>query len=258
MSILQPSDISAYLGPTATNTALIAILQGQVERLIKNYVGYEVEQNTWTEYQPFYRSTFPIDPLVEGYEMWAGKAVPVQRFADDRRVVQLNQLPVRSIISIYENPMAWASGVPPQYPPDSFLDPTNWQPDFESFDTGTLLGISWTGFVYRVSGIWQNVERSIQVTYTAGFTQGELSTTYSDFKLAALVAMQTWYNQVMANQLNPVTGAVGGAVVSEGLDGWSISYDASSAARNSGYLHTLPQTSLRILEDRVRYSKFMS
>jgi hypothetical protein len=171
----------------------------------------------------------------------------------DRRILQLRQIPVRyPIVSVFEYADAWT--VPGGFWPANtqLVDGTDYQLDQRDAT------FSWTGHLLRRTGTWATfLERSVKVTYTAGFTPAELSATFPKVRLATIHAIIKSFNELKAQQPDNVSrgGGVGG-IVSEGIENWNASYGASVDA-NFNLVQDLPLSCKRMLADYVRYTKFV-
>lgn len=239
--------------------ALINLYWPLAEKLVKKFLGYDPQQKVYDEFYPEVYGTPVAETLVDGYEGSAGKVVPIDRYRDSGRILQLRALPVRSVQFVWENPDAWQT-FPPAWPDEAKLtEGGDFVPDYResSLSAPGSGDVSWTGFLVRRSGVWYVGERSIRVQYTAGFTAAELLSDYPEFQIAVVTSAQFWIAQTLAQRVNPVTGSVGGAITGESLRGWSISYDASTAALNQGLQMELPVGACRLLEDYVRIGKYL-
>jgi hypothetical protein len=178
--------------------------------------------------------------------------MPVEYEWLDKRYLPLRNVPVRSITNIYENSAAWNT-----YPPD-FSAPylltagAEYQPDER------YAGFSRTGLVIRRFGIWCSVDRAIRVQYSAGFTEQELATQYTEFKEAINIAAVAWFTGWKNTRPNPITGAGGGAVTSESLSGWSQSYAASVAEATAPLCRSLPPTAVQQVEQWMNIGAFVA
>jgi hypothetical protein len=244
---------------SAPDLDLLQSIIPKAERLVKKYVGYNIEYNAnIVDYYPLTTYGAPQDPLITGWELQGGRATPIERFADERRILTTYQLPIRSVTSIYEDPAAWINGPPPVFA--SKLVPQDYQVDFQTYDPVAQMGIAWSGFIIRMSGIWLNWARSIQVTYAAGLTPAELDPitgTYPEFAMAILTAVQVWYGAVKAHQVKQATGREPGALNSESIGGYSASFNSDDIGLNYAYMNALPQISMKILEGWVRETLFI-
>lgn len=248
------SEILTALGLASSATpqdlALANLVHRKAERAVKKYLGYDVEQATYSEYYPEQNFQAPQALLIAGYELAGGRATPVEWFADDRRILQLRQLPVRSVSAVYEDTGAWLNGFPPSF--QTLLNNGDYMID----DPGDAA--AWSGMLFRLSGVWTNRERCVKVVYTAGLTAQELGQKFTEFRDAVVETAAVWFNAMKSMRPNPVTGNQGGAVTNESIDGVSWAYHPEVQARLMGFMHQLPPSAASLLEDRVRYSKYLS
>lgn len=193
----------------------------------------------------------------------SGRAVPIERFRSDNRLIQLRQLPVRTVQTMFEDPGAFdnAVGSVPVFAPGTQLFEGK---DFmvDVFELGVpgvtgSLPVCISGFVFRRTGVFSQVERSVQVTYTAGWTSAEIQLRYPQFKKAVRDTVVKFFNEYKFQRPNVLTGVGGGAVVAEAISGYSVSVDAESQRNNYGLITVLPPSVMRLLEEDLRYSKFI-
>lgn len=209
MSITTQNDCAAYLSANGARLpqAILNLIDGlrlQAENLVKEHVGYEIEQATYTEFHPvaFLNTRQDGDIFSQGFDFQGGTVVPRQTFPMQRRELSLLQLPVRSIQSIYDNPSAY--NTPGGYwDASSLLPPNTYYIDFDD-----SRNICMSGIVYRYVGSWGVEPRTIQVNYTAGFTANELATRYTGFAMAVKVAVA----QAIANAYNRARAAMTGVI----------------------------------------------
>jgi hypothetical protein len=261
MSLVTRGELLTALGSAATisdsDLGLLIQIQIHVERLIKKFVGYHIEQRVYTnEFHPSRGLFNTSDPLVDGaWEMSGGRAMPLERYASDRRLLQLRELPVRSIQAVYENVAAWDTS-PPQWSVGNLLqEGPDFQVDYEQDK------LSWSGFVIRRTGVWTASDRAIRVDYTAGLTSQELNGAtgteydYPEFKKATIDAVQIQFNTTKLQRFNLRTGQAPGVVSSFGIKDFRIAYRPTTLY---DFENELPLVCKRMLEERVRQSKFIS
>jgi hypothetical protein len=258
---------SLGLSTTATDSdiALINLFQGPVERLVKEFVGFEIEYGTFVEYFPDRGLFTPLDMLIEGYEGASGRAVPIERFRSDNRLIQLNNLPVRTVNTVYEDPGAWdmaVAGVPSYASTSQLFEGTDWMLDIKRA-AGAQGNLTYTyplctsGFIFRRTGVWSNVERAVKISYNAGYTAAEIQTIFPMAKLAVLHDVGRHFNQAKFQRPNRFTGAGGGAVTSESIGGYNVSADPQTQAQNFGLVQALSPAAMKYLEKYQRYSQFI-
>lgn len=83
-------------------------------------------------------------------------------------------------------------------------------------------GISWTGQLLRVSGVWSSTRRTIKVTYTAGLTALEIDSHMPGLKLAVLKAITGAYlTESLKSRSLTAFGLPGGLTIKD----FSVSLD---------------------------------
>src|SRR5262245_62104261 len=100
--IISPQDIWTVFGTTAAaldplDNRLIQWLHPKVERAVKDFVGYDIEQNVFTEFLPEKDMFLPGDPLIEGYEGSPQGAIPTLRYGQSQDALMPGQVPIRQI-----------------------------------------------------------------------------------------------------------------------------------------------------------------
>jgi hypothetical protein len=234
--LIVPADtIQGALGLPAMN-ALATMAQTWAERLVKKHVGYEVESGTYSQFYPTNIPPQVWDALIDPQQwgLW-------QEFSPGFDRLYLEQIPVRSITAVYENPdQVWTS--------DYLTDPSQYRLD------QSTAGTCESGALLRVYGAWDYVHPSgIRVDYTAGWTPDELSDIASDFQLAVTYTTLKIYNELVMNQAATITFGVG-AVNREEMDDTRIYYDR--AGQNFGMLQALPQAAREMIASRVRMGRY--
>lgn len=258
MSIATVSEIRSWLGISTTFTAddtfVLTILSAAIDRLFADFLGYSISQATRTEYYPPRVNLNQRDGLVDGYERsGSGKVIPMDRYRNERRIIQLRHLPVRSITAVAENPDAWLSD-PPDFDSQYLLTSGS---DY-MLDQQTD-GLSTTGFLVRNTGPWSSAERCVRVTYVGGYDSGELGDLYSQLKYAFLTQVQVSYNAVRIHRIGGISqlGGMPGILASESLGDWSASYDTATNAKLYGLQNKLAPSVQQVLEPYINYSAFV-
>ena len=267
MALTSTDEVLTFMGmPTASErrtveTALADLLTPIACNLVKEYVGYEIEFNTFVEYHPESSVSVAEDELVDGWEVIGGRVVPRgPRGQRARAIIQLTNLPVRQIDSVYEAPNSW-DNYPPTWAAGTLLtEGQHYRVDYdnESFPgvDSTYTRMSKTGFLISRVGIWTPVSRSVKVTYKAGYTADELATTgrFSRFKLAAITAA-TFY--IKEAKLNAIRGGNTGLLTAKAIDGFSQTWAPPAAMSIYGLTYDLPPSARKLLERDVRMSKYI-
>lgn len=262
MAIVTSDEISAYaavngLALTAANLTWITTFQPAVEAAVRRFLGFNPASATYTEYHPVSQpNSVESDPLVQGYEVVGGQAYPYRLGDPSRSILALKNLPVRSIASVYENPAAWTTGAADGYFPSGTLIPaTNYHLDLESYGTSA---VCWTGHLLRNVGTWSAAQRSIKVTYVAGFSGEEIDSLFPEMKLAVCMTL-CWHllNAVaLANMRQQ-----GGPVASVAIEDFNVSFMSPVAyglKLGGSASNRLPPTAAALLEPYVRMTQFIA
>lgn len=211
MSIVSNNDVRNYVSACgqaipAALAGLITLARTSAERGLKEFVGYSPERQTVVEYLPHGVGNVRSDGDASsgGFEMSPGGMVISRGLRQGRRDLVLGQLPVLSLTSVYDNPVAWntAGG---DWPASSLLSAGTYY-----LDLPTASGLCWSGLVYRNVGTWATVARSIKVTYESGLTTAQLAEDgeYSNFRLAVLTAAASALGKILARGRVALTGHV--------------------------------------------------
>lgn len=219
MSIVSEAEIITRLGlgdtATEADVARVTMLHRLVEAAIKEAVGYSIEQATHIEFLPAtdtggYGAHYEMERIGDRIVSF-GSGIPT---------LQLSELPVRSITSIYEDPGAYGGQASGAFGSSTLL--TAGSDYYLDIDRA---GICRSGIVRRMGGSWSNVPRSIKVTYVAGYSTSELDGLASalpvnaeHFKLAVLEAIKDNYEAFDASS----------AIKSESLKDYSVTYGDAS------------------------------
>ena len=220
--IASTAEILTYLGktsPTDFDVALVSMLQPLVEFDIKTYLGYDPEQSTYTEYIPAGECYRYFDTSLATFDIIGNNRIG--SWAIDHSKIQVRNVPLRSVISVYEDPGAFAGDAPGSFSSGTLLtEGTHFYVDWDE------PGISRSGMLVKV-GAWPMVARSVKVTYVGGYTADELngkasySVNASPIKFAILVQIAKEYSAALGS----VTQGGAGAVTSISLDDYSVAYD---------------------------------
>lgn len=244
--------------------ALADIVAPLADRLVKKYVGHDVEQATRTEYLPLI-STRPSlsqgvvdEDDVLAYEGSPQGARPIrQGRGNSRDTLMLDLLPVRSITSVNEYPAAWLN---PDYPAGDWPAASalaagrDWHADWDGTDSA---GVRWckSGFLFRVGGIWSLQARSVRVIYVGGYSADELADTYSEFRTAALITGMKLFAEFKALSPAAKMGNTG-IKVAESMDDYSVTY-APPGRLPSILMEDLPGGAKMLLEGHRRMGQFI-
>lgn len=164
---------------TEQERAVLTAIHPRVEASVKAFLGYDPEQSAWTEYYPRHDNAGGLD--VGGvWDVNASHTRAVwERFSSASDTLQLRNLPVRTISSLYVDTsgrFGKGSGAFPAA--TAYTEGTDFWGEYEA------QYFCASGLLYSY-GSWPIEPGSIKVTYTAGYSRLELagrstSTTSSD------------------------------------------------------------------------------
>lgn len=272
MGLVSSADVLTFMQATgdATATGLVNLLLPFSERMCRRFVGYQIEQNTFTEYHPFesinpsmHNGDFIEDEVVR-WEGSSNGAIPIRYTRNSGKdAIALKNIPVRSIVSIHDDPLAWERATDGERFPVSTLlqQGRDYIVDWDGTDEEGN-NISQTGFVYRTSGIWSTRERVVKVVYVGGFSSGELASAerkigydqVQDFRLAVIMTCTKF---VTDSKLNRYANTGTGIIASESHDNYSISFASPGVGPDINLTFAMPEGAMKILEGLIRYSNFL-
>lgn len=191
--IVSEADIRLFVGLegeiTSAERGHVQRAHTHAEGLVKSYLGYDPEQRRHIEFYP--RAT-PVGGMAYQYpdfDEWTSNGVSARPLSMGGHypvgeTLQLQNIPVRSVTELYDDPGANFG----QATRTTFDGSFDYSFQSEGFDSNSLLtlgddyfldleevGISWTGLVYRKNGTWGTEVGSVAVNYVAGFSAAELS-----------------------------------------------------------------------------------
>lgn len=263
-AITTDSEVLAYIQIndkclTPSMRALVTRIRQRAENMVREYVGYEVTQATYTELFPSKTLSIRVegDNTAAGFELMAGMAVPRTTFPTNRRELVLSQLPVRDILSVYDNSAAYntAEG---DWPATSLL-PTN----AYYLDRDYVGEPVWSGILYRNVGSWATAQRSIKIEYTAGLTAAELNPVtgrYTEFVHAVQVTCAKLLADIAARSNMARTGQ--GPLSSVSVEDFAASFAGQNMAMIGAFLGTgvgssaMPTEAMQVLAHRVNPAKY--
>lgn len=258
MSICTDEDVVKYFGaggrpfPPAL-APLITTVRNSAENLIKDFVGYNVEFAQYTEYHPAKKlnQRFDGDETSQGFDLIGGTVLPRATFPTARRELVLFQLPVRSIVSIYDNPAAYNLS-PPSWPASSLLPANAYFIDSDYVDEITGYAMCMSGIIYRNVGSWGVFPRTVKITYNAGFTADELATRYTMF---AEAVKQTCAYAFLSQVAHSKAVGQGGLMSAVSIEDFSVTFAKMSEGvigsllGNGVTCASIPATACQLLRD---------
>ena len=188
-------------------------LAPNAEIAVKEYLGYDVEQATYTEYYPITDQRVPSASLDTVYA-WNDSydANMTTLIMDPISEIFVKQYPLRSIASIYQNPAAWITDpVNGDWSSQWLVAPgTGWTVDWDEPGPVPQPGPS------AVAAAGPHRADRCRSTYTAGFTQPELQTVrWAAFKEACMETVKVWYLSESSLRATPTAGGSFGYITSE-------------------------------------------
>ena len=195
--ITTSTDIQTYLN-LASMTALATQVQALAEQHVKDFLGWgEVEQQTWVEYYPREQGTTNTnDPH---YVVASNHQRAIARLYFAENIIQLQQLPVRSVTEVREDATGYFGQVANSFDSNTILQQGS--DYFLKVEDPAIYGgqpISWSGHLVRRAFWFPGTVGSVMVTYIAGFTATELSGRWQVFKTAVLETAADLYLRAKA------------------------------------------------------------
>jgi DNA-binding transcriptional ArsR family regulator len=175
------------LGSTITDAdrALLTTIKIRIEAEVRRFVGHNIVQPT-TPYVEFLPGRPGNIESVEMYEVQGNQLVShiSTQYGD---VLQLSQMWLRSITSIYEDRGAYGGQKAGDFAAGTLLTLgthywVNYDRDAADPELNGTQSLAAAGQVIRVGASWSRVPRTIKVTYVAGLTAAELDGAWSDIK----------------------------------------------------------------------------
>ena len=246
MSILVSNDVLDWLGKrecaTATERAQIATLIPLAEGALEQYLGFVVEQATYTHYLPETDEGF--DAAEGGLDVVNGRVVIE---ADNGlAMLVLPQRPVRSVTSVIEDQGSRGGQGSGDFGNASMTQGTDYYLD------NTTSGVSWTGALMRVAGAWPTRRRTVKVVYVSGFTANELTagtilgpderSSIRNLKYAAIITAAAAVLEAQRHQ----SGLGAGPVIMERLADYQVQY-AESYIKHMAMQSALPPKAMELV-----------
>lgn len=251
MAIVTPAEVLESLQidgstiPTAGNTWIVRSI-ARVQDLVEDFLKWKVEQATYTEYYPNnqQQSLVSGDELISGWDLIGSTVVGRERGDLSHAALPLKRVPVRSITSVYENVAAWDTDGG-SWTSSHLLAATSYYLDLDES------GYSYSGILYKNTGVWCRKPRTIKVTYVAGFTAGEIESQFPKIKMAMCMAVGAWYVETMAMSK---AAQAGGPLASVGIKDFNVSFQGIGAMMAMG---ELPPGVKAMLSDHINFNGLM-
>jgi hypothetical protein len=262
MALVSPTERNAWFQAapgvvlTATQIAFLDLIQPWVERVIYSVIGYTLEAGTATEFlPPSGGQKPPIEFGIDiGWDLVGGVAMPRSRMDPANSLLALSYLPVRSITSVYENISAWVQGDSNgTWPSSSLLPASAYRLDYSE------AGLCSTGLLLRTVGTWTTVPRCVKVTYSYGYSGGEIAGTgLGEVKLALLEGLGWWWGKALQRS-NAIKSNMQTAL-SLTIRDFSVTLGSpdmmSGADKGAWALNMLGPTTLQMLMKRVNLAQY--
>jgi hypothetical protein len=262
MTILQQSDVTSVVnrlgGASVVSSADQDLINTDLwpgaEVAIKEYLGYDVEQASYTEYYPIQDGRYP-EAALDARNWQDNYGAGVQHLvAQPISEIFVKQYPLRSISHVYENQEAWTT--------DGVNGDWTSSPEFQ-LTIGLDYTVDWDepGLCLSRSlkriGFWPLIARSVRVDYVAGFTASELtSTRWRAFKEAVKLTLTSWYLGTTSFRRDGSSGSFG-MVASEGLKDWNVRYDMSTL-QDMSLTRSVPPKAKELLRNHVSVSRWFA
>lgn len=194
MSVVSVQEAQDWLGLSSLDSLANSLIQ-RAERHVCRHLGWSfIGQRSVTEYLPL-EQALPLvaDPpyVVDSQHT---RAVPANYYTAN--VLQLRHIPVRPLLAtpvVYEDWTGYFGQPPGSFPSSGLLE---YGVDY--FIRTEEPGLSWSGQLLRRTYWFPNIPGSVKATYTAGFTDAELASDYSDLKDAVLETLADLYLRAKA------------------------------------------------------------
>ena len=246
MAILSTTQARGFLGKRSLisddDSDQLADLIPIAQSLVERHIGYRIEQASYTDFYPRVDADGSI-PL-SSPQLDSNAAGKVFFREGVGSVLVLDNLPVRSITSIYEDSNGYFGQVSGAFDASTLLVAGE-----DYFLITERTGFSQSGQVVRRSGSWSRSPGSIKATYSAGYTTEELSGnqygTLTGATLKQLAELWSLYQSLKA-------GFSGKELASDSIgDGVSVSY-----YQDRLYGFGVADSVAEMLEEFVSYDDF--
>jgi hypothetical protein len=255
--ILTEAEARVALGIDATisnaERSLLTLLLPEAHSVVKQYLGYDPEQRSRTEFYPRARPDGHQNPVEGRYESTGMRAVFVPENVES--TLLLAHLPIRSVTSVFVDYSARFGQADGAFPAD-----TEWDQGVDFYIDAGQSGLGESGLLIAERG-WPQIPGAIKVVYTAGYSDLEFSgrdtTGYIDaspIKSAVLESLLIAWHRTYATRKKSNIGFVPGAISSESMGSYSYSLGGSSSQQMlTGMTVTLSPASQDRLEKFRHY-----
>jgi hypothetical protein len=266
-TICNPAEVLAYLGKAGTaseaDLGLVTMLLPMTDAAIKSFLGYQVVQASYTHMVPDV-DMFSVSQNDIGLPVDVINNHIAYAFPGPQVILQLPEIPVRSIQTFAMDYSALGGqGATDFAAATDITQGTQYYIDYDCPDPGQVVpyrsGISWTGHVRAWIGVFSGRQRTMQVTYTAGFSPDELDgktalgyRNCTDIKFAAILTAVAAFREAKSTGVN--FGAQG-PIVSEKIGDAAFTYDKESVAQMTGMMRTMPFKAEQLLRPHQRVKR---
>ena len=215
MPIIDLGEAKAVIGRATTCTdrdnELINLLLPMAEANLEKYLNFVVVQKTFTEFYPHDEELSVYDDDDDDL-VYVGDKVYVDRGGVRGRLLNLNNVPVRSITSVNEDAEGFFGQVAGSFAASTLL--TSGTDYYLALQES---GISWSGALWRRAANWPVQLGSIKVVYVAGFTAAELADDYADIRWGALRTFSDLWSRSKALHAGQRSDAIGSESIGGGV-----------------------------------------
>lgn len=183
MTILDSAEVLDDLGVTSPSDAQKRRMERSIssaQRAVEQYLGYQIERKTNTEFYPQQRQRLSRDEFVD---VKSGR-VSFGREGDACLILSARPVINNSTLAVYQQIGAMAGQGSGSFPVSSLLTKGS---DYYLDVLGTA-NYSMSGILYRRAGVWPDDPGSIKVVYDSGFTAADFAAVGSaQFPQAAII-----------------------------------------------------------------------
>lgn len=206
---------------------------------VRKHLGYDPTYQSHTEYYPLPYS-YPY-PQSYQWDISGDRAVTRRTSQASSSELQLRHLPVRSVVSVYEDVNGRAGQSTDPFPADTLL--TAGTDYWLNLDESVLC----TDGILRAAGTWPSEPGSVKVAYAAGYTAAEIhgqSTAVDATPIGEAVLYEACrrVRRMMTSKKITGIGIPAGVVTSERLGDYGYTLDPGSAALLMGSGDLTPET----------------
>jgi hypothetical protein len=218
---------------TPTQLALLAQIKPQIENAIRQELQSGLVWSQYTEFLPYSNASDLRDRVRYYVSPW--------HYPDGGMTLQLRELPVRQIISVYSDDTGLSHGgqTPQDFPEGDLLTE-----GYDYYLDWAQSGFCENGMLVRNRWPWPSEARSVKVTYIAGYAPQEFLGQVDDYRKNAQdarlgVLLTIAYNFQIANaanskgsDVNAVAMSLGGRPTMDHLGDMTMAYSYPDGMEN--------------------------